>query len=256
MLFLHGIGGHSGQWTPIADGLTARAATLCWDARNYGGSHGPMVLSMADFADDLLALLDLLGLERVIAVGHSMGGRILIEAACRAPERFAGLVLSGAQAAHLAHMTEAEREIYLGRRRAMFDGETVTPEMAARVADSVLAPDAPEAARTALSADFQALRRDGYLSALAASIGWDRRADLTSLTMPVALLTGTLDTVCPPSETRAIELALPEAGMTLLDGIGHMPQLEAPEACIRLINDFLTRHGSGASVTEFPRKDL
>ncbi|SNS25259.1 alpha/beta fold hydrolase [Tropicimonas sediminicola] len=254
MLFLHGIGGHSGQWSPIADGLTTRATTLCWDARNYGGSHGPTVAGMADFADDLLALLDLLDLERVIAVGHSMGGRILIEAACRAPERFAGLVLSGAQAAHLAHMTEAEREIYLGRRRAMFDGETVTPEIAARVADSVLAPDAPEAARTALSADFQALRRDGYLSALNGSIGWDRRGDLPALTMPVALVTGTHDSVCPPSESRAIAEALPDARLTLLDGIGHMPQLEAPEACIRLIDDFLARHASGASTTDLSGK--
>lgn len=184
MLFLHGIGGHSGQWHPVARGLATESATLCWDARNYGNSHGPTVETMGDFADDLLALLDLLGLEKVIAVGHSMGGRILIETACRAPDRFAGLVLSGAQSAHLAHMTPEGRADYLDQRRAMFRGDIVPPDMARKVADGVLADTAPEAVRAALAADFQALRRDGYLDALAASIGWDRRADLPRLTMP------------------------------------------------------------------------
>lgn len=247
LLFLHGVGGRSADWCQVAQTLSARAAVLSWDARGYGDSDGPLVARFADFADDLLGALDALGLQRVLALGHSMGGRILIEAACRAPERFAALMLCGTQSAYLAHMTAEARDDYLDTRRGMFEAGCVRPDAAERIVAQVLALDAPAALRLRVRQDVQALRPEGYLAALAASIGWDRRADLSRLTMPVTVVTGERDLVCPPAEAEAIAAACPRGDCIVLPGVGHMPNLEAPEAMTGLLAAFVARHGATAS---------
>jgi len=246
VVLLHGIGGHRGQWRQQLRALSDRFGVIAWDARNYGDSHGPRVERFEAFAGDLFALLDALGLGRVIAVGHSMGGRILIEAALARPGRFAGLVLSGAQPAYLEHMTPEGRAAYVEKRTGMFAGGVVRPETAARVAAEVLPPDAPEALRAELAAGFARLRPEGYLAALEASAGWSRVAGLGRLRMPVAVLGGALDTVCPPAECHRLAAALGQGPATILEGVGHMAQIEAPEAVTSFVRAFAADHGAGA----------
>lgn len=246
VVLLHGIGGHRGQWRRQTRALSDRFGVIAWDARNYGDSQGPRIARFSAFAEDLFALLDALGVGRAIAVGHSMGGRILIEAALARPDRFAGLVLSGAQPAYLEHMTPEARAAYVDKRAGMFDGDAVRPETAARVAAEVLPPDAPAELRADLAAAFARLRPEGYLAALAASAGWTRAADLGRLRMPVAVLGGALDTICPPAECHRIAAALGQGPATILEGVGHMAQIEAPEAVTAFVRAFAAAHGAAA----------
>ena len=247
VFLLHGIGGNRGQWAAQVEALSSEFSAFAWDARGYGQSHGPHVTSMSDFAEDLVRVLDGLNLDRVIAVGHSMGGRILMEVCALRPDRLAAVVLSGAQASFLAHLDAAQRGDYLTRRESLFvDGEVV-PEAARRVAQQVLPPDASDATIDRLVADFGRLNRDGYLAALHASAGWDRSDVLNGLTMPIAVMGGALDTVCPPAECNRIAGLLGQGPATILDGIGHMPQIEAPEAVTTYLLDFIRDHAHLAS---------
>ena len=227
--------------------LASDYALIAWDARGYGDSVGPQVTCMGDFAKDLLHTLDALGLEKVIAVGHSMGGRIVMEAASVAPDRFAALVLSGAQASYLAHMTDAEREIYVSSRQALFSDGSVPEDRARSVAAQVLPPDASESSRAQVAADLAALRPEGYLSALAASAGWDQSDSLSDLTMPVMVMGGALDSVCPPEECQRIATLIGQDPAVILKGIGHMPHIEAPDQVTTLLRGFLARHADLAS---------
>nr|WP_280949440.1 alpha/beta hydrolase [Hoeflea sp. IMCC20628] len=244
---LHGIGGHRGQWTAQVEALSMEFATFAWDARGYGQSHGPQVTSMRDFAEDLLRVFDSLELDRVIAVGHSMGGRILMEVCALMPDRLGAVVLSGAQASFLAHLDAAQRRDYVTSRQSLFvDGE-VWPDAARRVAHQVLPADATEAMIARLVSDFERLDREGYLAALNASAGWDRSDILSGLKMPLAVMGGVLDTVCPPAECNRIAGLVGQGPATILDGIGHMPQIEAPETVTEYLSGFIKDHAHLAS---------
>lgn len=247
ILLLHGIGGNRGQWTPQALSLARQFTVLTCDTRGYGDSYGPTATQFSEFSDDVIALLDALGLQSVLGVGHSMGGRILIEAAIRAPERFGALVLSGAQPAYLEHMSAEERAAYVAKRMALFEGPSITVEAAAKIAREVLAPTASAEALNRMTADFMALRREGYLAALKASAGWDRRAQLAELTMPVEIIGGALDPICPVPQTQELADAIGQGDATLLDDVGHMAQVEASERVTSLISSFATRHAHRAS---------
>lgn len=238
-VFLHGIGGNARQWASIFKRLTGRGRLIAFDARGYGGSDGPPLTSFGDFADDLVALMDALGLGCVLGVGHSMGGRVLVEAGLRAPDRFGALFLSGTQPAYLAHMSEADRVAYVSARKTLFEAGRVPYEKAEKVARSVVAPGTDDAAVERLAADFGRLRPDGYLAALSVSSGWDRRADLSALKMPVRVVSGALDTVCPAAETLALGDAVGDISPVLMEGVGHMPQIEAPDTFARLIGTFI-----------------
>jgi pimeloyl-ACP methyl ester carboxylesterase len=200
---------------------------------------------MADLADDLRRLLDRLGLDRVLAAGHSMGGRILLELAATTPDRIAAMVLSGAQSAYLAHMSDAESADYVARRRAMFEGGSVATARA--LAQSVMAPGAPSEAIDRLTRDFTLLNCDGYLAAIEASISWDRDGELSDLTMPVTVIGGALDGICPPEECHRIAARIGQGPAVILDGVGHMAQIEAPDRVTGILADFARRHGALAS---------
>ena len=243
VVLLHGIGGNRGQWGAQLSALAPSCALVAWDARGYGDSSGPPVRHIHDFADDLLWLLDTLGLERVIAVGHSMGGRILMEFCAQHSDRIGAMVLSGAQASFLAHMDAAGQDAYIQKRRSLFDGDRVSLQKARAVAAQVLPAGASSAATDRLARDFQQLRPDGYLAALNASVGWDRSDLLPTLDMPVTVLGGALDTVCPPSECARIARLIGQGPAQILDGIGHMPQIEAPQIVTDYLRAFITEHG-------------
>lgn len=248
-VFLHGIGGRARQWRGVTEQLATPACAIVWDARGYGDSTGPAVSAFSDFADDLVAVLDMLHVERALCVGHSMGGRILIEAAVRQPDRFGALFISGAPAAYLSHLTSKERDDYMARRLAMFEEGMVAPSMALEVARGVLPTGAPDHLATELAEDFIALRRDGYGAALTTSAGWDRSDDLDALAMPCELLGGALDRVCPPSSLRALAAAIDAEKVTLLEGVAHMAPLEAPSVVAALVSDFIVRNGHRASLS-------
>lgn len=91
---LHGITGSAMSWATVVRGLGPDIAFFALDLRGRGASSGhPGPFGMAAHASDVVALLDLLGAERAVVVGHSMGAHVAAAVARRAPERCASLVL-------------------------------------------------------------------------------------------------------------------------------------------------------------------
>jgi pimeloyl-ACP methyl ester carboxylesterase len=91
VLLLHGGLGDSGLWEPVVPFLAERFRTIRTDLRFYGRSTGPAV--SWSWPEDVLGVLDELGLERVGLVGLSLGGRIALEVALDNPERLWALAL-------------------------------------------------------------------------------------------------------------------------------------------------------------------
>lgn len=93
MVLLHGGGGDGTSWDALAPGFAKRRPVYVPDMRGMGESERTGPYSIVILRDDLLALLDRLGLDRAVLVGHSLGGYVATLATQAAPERVAALVL-------------------------------------------------------------------------------------------------------------------------------------------------------------------
>lgn len=90
-LLLHGTGFVGEVWDEIANGLAARYTVYALDRRGHGASDKPGRYHFADFASDLAAAIDTLGLSNIYGIGHSAGATDLLLAAKLLPNRFARL---------------------------------------------------------------------------------------------------------------------------------------------------------------------
>ena len=90
VLLLHGGLGDSGLWEPVVPYLAERFRTIRTDLRFYGRSTGPAV--PWSWPDDVVGVLDALGIERAALVGLSLGGKLAFDVALAHPERLWGVV--------------------------------------------------------------------------------------------------------------------------------------------------------------------
>lgn len=108
LLLVHGFTGAKEDFTPWLDPLAAAGwHAVAPDLRGHGSSSKPAAESAYTFelmADDMLKLTDVLGWERFVLLGHSMGGMIVQFLACDAPSRLAGLVLMDTAHGPLDHL--------------------------------------------------------------------------------------------------------------------------------------------------------
>jgi pimeloyl-ACP methyl ester carboxylesterase len=104
LLFIHGIFVSQAEWQPQVMALARQYQVITCDLRGHGQSSAPLGdYSVKLFAEDMIALLDQLGLAQVVCCGHSFGGMVAQELALSYPERVRGLIL--ADTVHSAWIT-------------------------------------------------------------------------------------------------------------------------------------------------------
>jgi pimeloyl-ACP methyl ester carboxylesterase len=94
----HGFTSSSHVWRPLATELADRYQVVSWDIRGHGRSDYPLdgdLYTAAASVCDMLAVLDAVGTDRAVLVGHSLGGYLTLEFQLAHPERVAGMVLVG-----------------------------------------------------------------------------------------------------------------------------------------------------------------
>ncbi|MBW8483735.1 alpha/beta fold hydrolase [Actinomadura parmotrematis] len=93
VLLVHGYGADSADWSFHIPALAERRRVIAPDLRGHGRSSAPATgYRTADFTADLVALLDRLGVERVVAIGHSLGTLVVSALAVEHPDRVRALV--------------------------------------------------------------------------------------------------------------------------------------------------------------------
>ncbi|MFR9779400.1 alpha/beta hydrolase [Micromonospora sp. MS34] len=131
VLAAHGITANALSWAPVADALAGRATLIAADLRGRARSAAlPGPYGLAQHADDLIAVLDHLGLERAPVVGHSMGAFVAAVAALRHPDRVSsvllvdgGVTLQVPEAANIDDVLEAVIGPAMRRLQMTFDSE-------------------------------------------------------------------------------------------------------------------------------------
>src|ERR1700687_58570 len=115
-LLLHGIGNYGRYWDFFADAVAGRLRLIATDARGHGESGRPAdAYAPKEFVADALAVLDALALERVVVVGHSMGGTHAVRLAAANPKRVERLVIVDAGPEPMTEGSERARRLSLGR---------------------------------------------------------------------------------------------------------------------------------------------
>ncbi len=254
VLAIHGLGATKASMFDVAAGL-ARAGyrVHALDLPGFGGSSKrPGPYGPDYFVRIVHGVMDELGIDRAHFVGNSMGGRVAIEMALAHPERVGALALLCPAVAFvkrdLAPLIRLLRPEFtllphsIGRKRieAQFwslfaDRDMVDPVLGDVVADEFERIYRNAGARLALAASGRSL----YLSKPFGADGFYPR--LSELRSPSLFVWGTHDRLIPVSFRKHVEQWLPEAEHVVLEGCGHVPQVERPEHTEGLIRRHFAR---------------
>lgn len=239
MLLLHAFPLHGEmfepQWTALAD----RARFIVPDLRGFGGSTAPAGPSeMGAMADDMLALLDHLGIDAAVVGGVSMGGYASLALLRNDPGRVRGLVLADTQ-------TSADDPAAQGtRERTAQEVMAKGPAALLPLVDRLLGPAAGPELRARVSRWITAGSPGGQAAALRGmALRPDGRDILARFGGPVLVVVGTDDVLTPPAKARAMADLLPAAELVEIPGAGHLANLEAPAAFNAALGRFLQRMG-------------
>jgi non-heme chloroperoxidase len=204
--------------------------------RGHGDSERPVGgYAMADFAADVIAFMDALGLPQATVVGHSMGSLVAMETALAAPERVERLVLIGSA-------TDMRSEDMLGLRREVDALEDPVPEEFAREFQvSTIHHPIPEEFLERAVAESLKLPARVWRDALAGQLAADYAPGLAGIRMPALLLRGDRDALFPRASQEALPAGLPQAVSKIYADTGHALHWERPAEFVRDFEEFMAR---------------
>jgi 3-oxoadipate enol-lactonase len=243
VVLLHGIGGGRTNWRANIPALAAGFRVVAWDARGYGDSGDvPGRRRFDDFAADLSVVLDHFGAQRAHLVGLSMGGRIALRFRALHPYRVASLVLADTHLGFGA-LSDRERAAFLSTRRDPLLAGQTPADIAPGLARRLVGDPANGALIAEVVASLAALRADAYLRTIAASVDDDLDPATEGVGVPTLVVVGARDRVTPPALARELAGRIDGAELAILEGAGHLSNMEAPDAFNRAVLAFLARAG-------------
>lgn len=256
VVFIHGTGAWSEAWRDTLNAV-ARAGfrAIALDLSPFGFSQRPANKDYSKQAQArrILGALDTLQVRRAIFVGHSFGGGPTMEAALLAPERVLGLVLVDVAldfdtaAADSGGVTKTLLSI-APLRDAVVATFLTNPRFSKRLLELFIA-DPAHATDERVAIYQKPLRLAGtteavgeWLPALllpqAPSLASDPQ-NYRRLKVPTRIIWGAEDTVTPLTQGERLAKLLPSAELSVMDGVGHIPQIESPIEFNRLLLNFL-----------------
>jgi 3-oxoadipate enol-lactonase len=238
LLFIHGWPHNRTLWAGQLSGLPTQARCIAPDLRGFGATAVRGPYSIDQYADDLIALLDVRGVERAVVCGLSMGGYVALAMLRRHRARLRGLILTSTRAsadtpemrdkrARLIHFVEEHGvDALAGRQlRAMVGATTFEHRAAVRESLRELMAAAPQ---------------EGVVGGLRAMAERRDATDLLpAIDMPTLVIGGAEDSFTPPNELRAMASAIPGSRFELLASAGHACAYERPGAFNHVVGEFL-----------------
>jgi pimeloyl-ACP methyl ester carboxylesterase len=242
LVFVHGHPFNRSMWRPQLDHFSARGRrVVAADLRGYGDSAVVAgVTRLETFADDTVALADHLGIETFSLVGLSMGGQIAMECYRRYADRIRALVLADT----FAYPETPEGKRFRNETADRLLAEGMAPfaeEMLTRMITPENAQQLPGVAEHVAAM----MRTTPPAGAAAALRGRAERLDyrpvLARCTIPALVVVGSDDDWTSVEDAAALARSMPRGELAVVDGAGHMPNLERPQAFNEAVEGFLDR---------------
>ena len=246
IVFIHGFGCDQSMWSDVAPSFESENRVITYDLTGMGQSD----LSAYDMeryanleahAEDLLSVLNELGLEDAVLVGHSIGATIAVLAATRVPEQVSRLVLvsptpsfledeasgyhGGFQREDLEELVKFLDENHLGWSAQM------APTIAGQPAGQ---PAAEELTQSFCRTDPAIAQHFGRVTFFA-----DFRAEFESAARPVLILHCDDDALVPMQVADWMRDRVPGATLRVLSASGHCPHMTVPSDVIAAMHEFL-----------------
>jgi 3-oxoadipate enol-lactonase len=217
------------MWDVQVDALVPGRRVVRCDLSGYGGTPVGPGADGCD-AEDVLGLLDELGVEGFALVGASYGGYVALQVASAVPDRVERLVLLDA-AADVAEPDEALREVW--RREESLVGAGDLDGATELMVDTWLGPEADEDQRALL----REMQRRAFDLQVAAGDVTSRElpVDPARITAPATVVVGGLDLPFFRATARVLAERLPHADLVELPWAAHLPSLERPAETARLV---------------------
>jgi pimeloyl-ACP methyl ester carboxylesterase len=235
LLLIHAFPVDASMWEPQIDALADDV--MAPNLPGFGGTAaGGEMMTMDAAADFLAGELDRAGVDRAVVCGLSMGGYVAFSLWRRHRDRIAGLALAD---------TRAEPDDDAGRDRRRAVAEKARSEGSGAIAAEP-PPLLSESADPALWDRVKdMIRRQPGDSIAAAALGMAERADsrpiLGGIDVPTTVIVGSADTLTPPPMSESMAKAIPLAELVVLDGAGHLSNLESPDSFTAALSSLL-RH--------------
>lgn len=222
-------GGWTGSWEVWEEPFELLTAAgwrcIAYDHRGSGESPvDPDLITVETMAEDVVGVLDALGVEGCLLAGESMGGAIAQLAVERHPDRFTGLVLVAPAGAVFnegrAALAAGSRADYPATVRAFVD--RCVPELDSdhvrRWGRDILLRAEPEQAARLLEMwqDVTAV-------------------DPRRISVPTLIVHGAADAIVPVEHARSLAELIPDAELVVLDGVGHVPTMTRPNDVVAAI---------------------
>ena len=247
LVFVHGFACSHEDWLLQINNLKGRFEVVACDLRGHGLTPGrPQECTIEHYGGDVAALLANLDLDKSFLIGHSMGCRVVLEAARLDPERVAGLVLiEGSRTgsgdpdmAEAAARAAVEKAGYAAFAEDLFRQMFFTPSA---LAEAVVVRALRQSAQFGPSlwpamARWDAATMDAALAAVQAPVlviqTTTRNAELKRSMLKAGESSPYLD---------LLGKALKRVRIEVIPGVGHFPQLEAAAEVNRLIAGFVQK---------------
>ena len=239
LLLLHGVGANAMHWRFQYAGLSDAFHVVAWNAPGYVLSDGfkTDAPTCRDYADALADFLAAVKIDRVNIVGNSFGSRVAQCFAIHYPDRVLRLAMTGTGVGPKG-MSEAEKaKIIAGREATVAKGGM---SYAARV-PALLGKNASEQTISLVRDVLRATNPRGYMHGVKLGLvdGYDPETVAAKVSAPVLMIAGSEDHVNPIDKNAAVlAKAMPRAKLEILEGIGHLPEVEAPDRVNALLRAF------------------
>jgi pimeloyl-ACP methyl ester carboxylesterase len=230
LVLLHGVGANSMHWRYQFAGLSDSFRVIAWNAPGYILSDGFKTdwPGCRDYADALADFFGALKLDRVNLVGNSFGSRVAQCFAIHNPDRVIRLAMTGTGIGPKGMSEEEKQKIVATREAQVAKGGY---GFGARV-DALLAKNASAQTKALVADVLRATNPRGFMHGvkLGMADGYDPETVAAKVIAPVLMISGNEDRVNPIDKNATVlAKAMPKAKLEILEGVGHLPEVEAPD---------------------------
>jgi pimeloyl-ACP methyl ester carboxylesterase len=244
VVLVHAVPFNSRMWEPQLGALSNQARLIAPDLPGFGLSPMREILSLSDYAEAVVDLLDRLGVDDVVAAGVSSGAYVAFDMIAPLGNRLKGLVIACAVA------TPGTEQSPLDRQRLAAEVESggldASDEYISKLLGWGTQRNNPE-----IMSWLKQLTRESTAQGVAAALRAiadrpDFSSILPEIRCPVLCIGGAQDSLTPPELVHDMAERIPIASEVIVPEAGHLVNLEAPQAFNRELAKFL------AETVEFP----
>ena len=222
LVLIHGLGATADSWRHQVDALSANHRVIAMDLRGHGqsGFRTEEPLTLRTLANDVMALIKNLGIERAHFCGISMGGMIALEIFVRYGLQVQSLILADTTAWFPSPQPRQELLGHFDRLNMKEWGQVM--------AGRILRPGAPAELRREIAQMLAANRRAPYRQGLVATFEGDYRWVLPQIELPTLILVGEEDQATPFGYAQYMHKNIQDSALQVISQAGHSANLENP----------------------------